>query len=404
MPKPLKPHPLADLFPLMDEAAFVGLVGDIRHRGLVHPIVLFEGKVLDGRNRLRACGKARVKPKFVEYKGKDPLGHVVSLNLLRRHLTESQRAVLALDILPRLEAEAKARQRMGRAKLPHPQSAGKSRDHAAKLFKVSGRYIQDAKKIQKSAPELVQQVRDGCVTILEAKMLCGLTPRDRAMLVRRRLRNPKVNLTLELQALNKRRILKRATGLEMIRGRYQIIYADPSWETGPSRSTRAVQNHYPGMPLDQLKALPVKTVSAEDAVLFMWTTAARLKDALELMECWGFEYKSNLAWVKGPQWQLGWWFRNRHELLLVGVRGKPPTPIKVPQSVLETNQHNKARRHSEKPEEVYGLIEKMWPGVSLRYLELFGRKARPNWRTWGAETKALPNVQLPKTVNPILWE
>jgi|HubBroStandDraft_4_1064222.scaffolds.fasta_scaffold00333_11 N6-adenosine-specific RNA methylase IME4 len=391
----------------MDEAAFAGLVEDIRHRSLVHPIVLFEGKVLDGRNRLRACRKARVKPRFVDYKGRDPLGHVVSLNLQRRHLTESQRAVLALDILPRLEAEAKGRQRMGRAKLPQPQSAGKSRDHAARLFKVSGRYIQDAKKIQKSAPELVQQVRDGIVTIVEAKMLCGLTARDRGILVRRGLSNPKLNLTLECQALKRRRILHQATRLETVRGRYQIIYADCPWETGPSRSDRAVQNHYPGMSMEQLKALPVKRLSADDSALFMWTTAARLKDALDLMECWGFEYKSNLAWVKGPQWQLGWWFRNRHELLLVGVRGKPPTPIKIPQSVLQTNQHNKKRQHSQKPEEVYALIENMWPQVSMRRVELFARiSSRKGWSVWGAETtptkcnlrvaELLPGIRTPR--------
>lgn len=92
---PYETHPAADIFPLMVQGELAELVEDIREHGLQSPVVLHEGKVLDGRNRLRACYEACVRPEFREYVGDDPIGFVVSLNVKRRHLDESQRAMAA---------------------------------------------------------------------------------------------------------------------------------------------------------------------------------------------------------------------------------------------------------------------------------------------------------------------
>jgi hypothetical protein len=102
-PRKLVAHPLAELFPLLEGEEFEALVNDIKSNGLHQPIVLFEGRILDGRNRYRACKRARIEPIFKSYKGKAPLEFVISLNLKRRHLNESQRAFVASKIanLPR---------------------------------------------------------------------------------------------------------------------------------------------------------------------------------------------------------------------------------------------------------------------------------------------------------------
>lgn len=105
-------HPACKLFPLLGETALQELADDIKENGLQNAIVLHDGKVLDGQNRLAACKLAGVEPRFVEWKGSgSPLNWAVSQNIMRRHLTASQRAVVALDLLPMLEKEAKDRQK-----------------------------------------------------------------------------------------------------------------------------------------------------------------------------------------------------------------------------------------------------------------------------------------------------
>ena len=89
-------HDLAALFPMMTEAELDNLAGSIQRRGLLYPIVLYEGKVLDGRNRLLACEKAGVEPMFTEYRGDHPLEDVIAWNADRRDLSTSQRAAIAV--------------------------------------------------------------------------------------------------------------------------------------------------------------------------------------------------------------------------------------------------------------------------------------------------------------------
>lgn len=105
-------HPACKLFPPIAESELQDLADDIAANGLRNPIVLYQGKLLDGRNRWEACKIAKVEPRFIEFEGNDPIAWVLSQNLARRHLTASQRAVVALDLLPMLEKEAKKRQQL----------------------------------------------------------------------------------------------------------------------------------------------------------------------------------------------------------------------------------------------------------------------------------------------------
>jgi len=166
-------HPIAAIFPLLDAESLSQLTSDIRTNGLKQDIVLYEGKILDGRNRYRACIAASVQPTCTVYGGDDPVGHVLSLNLHRRHLTASQRAVVAQDALPHFEEEA--RKRMTSGVNQHspvaivPQgSDGKSRDKAAALVDVSPRYVSDAKRVAEKSPETLERVRSGEITLPQA--------------------------------------------------------------------------------------------------------------------------------------------------------------------------------------------------------------------------------------------
>jgi N6-adenosine-specific RNA methylase IME4 len=137
--------------------------------------------------------------------------------------------------------------------------------------------------------------------------------------------------------------------------------------------------HYETMTLESIMALNVPI--AEDAILFLWATNPKLKEALQIMESWGFEYKTNLVWVK-ERFGTGYYVRGQHELLLIGRKGNITVPNEEdrPSSVLQVP----AREHSHKPDEVYNLIEKMYPNNSK--LELFARgQQRQGWTKWGAE-------------------
>jgi ParB-like chromosome segregation protein Spo0J len=156
---PYRFHRLADLFPLMQGTEFDLFKEDVRRNGLLEPILLYEGAVLDGRNRLRACIEAGVPIRTVELVGSDPLSSVISANLSRRHLTTRERAEAAarLSNLP-----------VGRPGENTP-NGGISQADAAKLFNVSLRSVQRAATARRCAnPEPIEKVVNGKTSVLAA--------------------------------------------------------------------------------------------------------------------------------------------------------------------------------------------------------------------------------------------
>ncbi len=161
--------------------------------------------------------------------------------------------------------------------------------------------------------------------------------------------------------------------------KYQIIYADPPWRYDFSKAkSRQIENHYPTMRLWDIKELnfPVD----DNAVLYLWATAPKLLDALNVMAAWGFEYKTHAIWDKDII-GMGYWFRGQHELLLVGVRGKfspPPASMRISSIYRE-----RRGRHSKKPLRIRELIQSWYPDSNR--LELFARQKTEGWDVWGNE-------------------
>lgn len=166
--------------------------------------------------------------------------------------------------------------------------------------------------------------------------------------------------------------------------RYGVIYADPEWRFEVySRDTgmdRAADNHYPTSGTDAICARPVAGIAADDCALFLWATVPMLPDALRVMSAWGFDYKSHCIWAK-DRIGTGYWFRNQHELLLVGTRGSIPAPAMGTQIASLVDAPVSA--HSEKPIAFYELIEGYFP--NLPKIELNARASRPGWDAWGYE-------------------
>lgn len=138
---------------------------------------------------------------------------------------------------------------------------------------------------------------------------------------------------------------------------------------------------YPVMPLEALCALPVSRLADKDSVLFLWATVPLLPDTLEIMKAWGFQYKTAIFWRKIMSLGLGFWFRGQVEVCLFGIRGK----VKAFRCQKPNFIQSKVGRHSEKPVELYKLIEE----VSLEpRIELFARQRRTGWYVWGNEVES----------------
>ena len=171
--------------------------------------------------------------------------------------------------------------------------------------------------------------------------------------------------------------------------KFRTILADPPWRflnrTGKVAPEHRRLNRYGTMSTHEICELPVAEILEPTAHLYLWTPNALLPEALQVMQAWGVEYKSNIVWHKvrkdgGSDGRgVGFYFRNVTELILFGVRGKNARTLAPGRSQVNYMASRK-REHSRKPDEQYSLIESCSPGP---YLELFARGTRPGWTYWG---------------------
>jgi N6-adenosine-specific RNA methylase IME4 len=170
-------------------------------------------------------------------------------------------------------------------------------------------------------------------------------------------------------------------------GTYRVITADPPWQYGNSATRGSAKDHYPTMTVDEICKLAdtIEGWVADNCHLYLWTTNGFLREAFDVMDAWGFTYKTCLTWVK-PQIGMGNYFRVSTEHVLFGVRGKLPIQDRALSNWFESPRG----KHSEKPEQFYSLVETASPGP---YLELFARVdgrlfKRDSWTFWGNEAQS----------------
>lgn len=189
-------HEVATMFPPMTEEEFQLLVADIRHHGLQEPLWRYQGKIIDGVHRYRACRLLGIEPTYHEWDGVGSLVHfVVSRNLHRRHMTSTQKAVVALEIEHQLGIEARRNQSLSggdkRALLEIFPKALITPLHAAEeaaaATGTNHHYVTDAKKVVRKAPELKEQMKRGELGIADAKILAELPENQRADVLQMRV-------------------------------------------------------------------------------------------------------------------------------------------------------------------------------------------------------------------------
>jgi len=375
-----KVHPAANIFPLIEGDEFDALVQDIKANGLREKVVLFEGKILDGRNRARACKKAKVDLQARTYRGQDPYGYVASLNLKRRHLNESQRAMAAARL-----ADATH----GGDRRSSGKSAARTQAEAAKELAISERSVRSAVRIQKKGtPELVQAVDQGRISVTMGEQLLKKPSSDQRAIAQQALdgEDPKRALRESNRKERVKKMRQISAGNTPLKTdtKFGLIYADPAWqyESGTTTPSRVIENQYPTMPLEDIVALPVRKLGLKHSVLALWIPSPLLlTHGPPVVKGWGYTYKTNYIWEKkgGPRC-TGYYAEVRHEHLLICTRGDvppPPVPARFPSVQLLP----RPRGHSRKPARFAEMLELMYPEASK--IELFCRSPRKGWSAWG---------------------
>lgn len=374
----LKIHPIANLFPEMSEFEFEELKQDVAQNGLLMPILTHGGQVVDGRHRLRVCTALGIIPKFAELEAandKSVEQSVISINLHRRNLNESQKAIIAARLT---NSSVGSNQ--------HTAGAVSQRKVAEELG-ISVDSVQRGKKvINNGIPELIAAVSEGKLDISNAAKLAQLAKEDQSQLNfddikaiqeaskainKAKFENRRIERIQEIEA-------KRANNkpLESSLGTFSVIYADPPWDYMGELAVG-----YPCMSVKEICEMPISQISADDAVLFMWCSSSLLPEAVEVVSAWGFKFKTSAVWDKDFTGQ-GTYFRQGHEVLIIATKGcVPEVPYDArPSSVLKF----KRREHSRKPDEMYQIIDGMYP--ELNKIELFCRGLpAQGWVGWGNE-------------------
>jgi N6-adenosine-specific RNA methylase IME4 len=345
-------HEIANIFPMMTDAEFEQLKDDIVLNGQLDPVVLYEGKILDGRNRWKVCTELGLVINYDQYQGDNPLSFVISKNLHRRHLNETQRAVIGARIANMQLGDNQ--HKTGSANL----QTHISQPEAAKQLNVSPRMIATVKEIERKAPEFIPRMERGEITANQA-----------------------------VTQIKKAEVIANLENIEtieakQIEGVYDVIVIDPPWpmkkierDVAPNQ----VEFDYPTMTEQELRNLEIPY--ADNAHVWLWTTHKFLPLALDLLEDWGLKYVCTFVWHKPGGFQPFGLPQYNAEFALYARRGTP--------EFIDTKSFNvcfTAPRgaHSEKPQEFYNVVNRVTAG---RRLDMFNRRAIEGFDTWGNEAK-----------------
>jgi len=364
------------------------LTNSILKEGCREPIILWGDTLIDGHNRYEICSQYEIPFKTIqkEFENReDCLVWIIKNQFGRRNLDTWQRTKLSLRLEDIIASKARENKLASlkqyqvptvnqksdeRIKsdsrltdIPEPIKPITTNKELGKIANVSHDTIAKAKKIQEKAkPEQIEKLEKGEASINQVY----------TEIKKQEKREERVQKIVEISQGNEE--LKTDK-------KYPVIYADPPWKYEHCYdSADEIENHYPTMTIEQMCEMPVPEITTPDCILFMWTTAPKLEESFNVINAWGFNYRTNAVWDK-QHIGMGYWFRGQHELLLVATKGSIPVPEFKVSSVFS----EKRTKHSKKPEYFREVIEKMFPEFSK--IELFCREAKEGWDVWGNQSK-----------------
>lgn len=371
-----------NIFPEIQGEDYERLKFDIESNGFdpTQPIWVFQGAIIDGWNRQRACIDTGISAIYKQFQGSEmeAFNFVMRTNK-RRNLTSSQWACIAVEeedivnaIKEHVEQERRRKQaenfknrytkslasdkKLSEAKNEH---ATKTHTKIAQAFNTNRTYVNNAKKLREENEEAFQQIKGGVKTFSEWK---------------REQKQKEREAYIEQQ---KRDIAE--SNLPEIKSKFDLLVFDPPWPYGREYDpdSSRVANPYPEMSIQQIKEIEVP--GKDSSIMFLWTTHQFLRDAFDILEDWGYIYKATMVWNK-EKIGMGYWLRMQCEFCLLAVKGKPIWDITDWRDIFSEPR----RQHSRKPDSFFNQIDKYFPYASK--LEYFSREQREGWSVYGNET------------------
>lgn len=362
---------------------YEALKADIAENGVLVPVEVDEnGDILDGHHRVQAWQELRAEGVNVPQWAKlirqgmteeQKRNHARKLNLLRRHMADDEREKLAFDMR---KDKASLRQIGEALGISHEQARTILQNPTVKSLTVDlpdtviGKDGKERAAQQQPKPEppptLFVPGNEDIDPVAAENTVKEIKEEKRESIRRGRV------TTINDAAKGNTPLAKPQ--------RYPVIYADPPWRYEHSKTvSREIENQYPTMSLEEICALPVIDLAAEDAILFLWTTSPKLEESFAVIDCWGFKYRTCIVWDK-ERMGMGYYARQQHELLLIAARGNLPVP-KPSTRPGSVQRIRRSPKHSAKPGEFHRMIESMYPEYNR--IELFARNQRVGWEVWG---------------------
>jgi N6-adenosine-specific RNA methylase IME4 len=345
------------LIPPLSTDEYAQLEENIKKDGCREPLVVWDDILLDGHNRHEICTRLGLSYKTVsiELQDRDAAKSWIDSNQLgRRNLTPDQMSLIRGRLYNRTKQQHGGQIPGIRMGQNEPSSTAES---LSSKFGVSPATV---KRDGAMATYLAENPEEEKAVLTGKKKLADVR--------RERKKEERLAKISQLKDNPPKQTAKPS-----------LVLADPPWKYNFSETeSREIENQYPTLTVqDIIKQSPD---TEKDCLLFLWATAPKLREALEVVAGWGFEYKTHAVWDKEII-GMGYWFRGRHEILMVATKGKvsPPSESLRISSIFTERRRN----HSQKPECVYQWIESTFPGMIK--LEMYCRNPRPGWNAVGDE-------------------
>ena len=365
-----------NLIPPLTAEEFTQLENNCISEGIRDAILIWDGFIIDGHNRYEIAKKHGLDFATIEksFQSEQDVKEWMILNQFgRRNLSKYQRSVLALELEDVFRERARENQKISGENFgkgcqisDKPIDVIDTKKELAKIADVSHDTIAKVKKIEsKATPEIKEQLSKGELSINEVYQDIRKEEKKQERIQ---------EIKEQVQAIE-------AGELPELEGLFEVISVDPPWPyEGDSKNItsydpngRRVANPYPEMSIEEIKQIQIP--ASDNSVLFLWTTHKFLRDAFDILNDWGFEYKATMIWDK-EKMGMGAWLRMQCEFCLVAIKGKPYWDNTSYRDIIREPR----REHSRKPDLFFEMVSKITIG---RRLEYFSRQQREGWEVFG---------------------